>query len=320
MPTSVNAMSKPNDSAREAVDEVNDAVNDGGGCVEAWESMNALRSKNDASNPDRRAAIKILGTGAMSVAGLGAAANRTSAKKPTGTSPEIDHVTGSEANKAVSTAIRTREFRNLRKKLHRDEGYSVKIPDASVLEVEDPDGNPHQIVAFQLEKRKRPRDSEDGVDVTADMSVTLQNGEVTRSRAVEFTSDTRNSGDGSIPVSAKTYKPVGSEIRSNRTEAVVEENPTEDEFSVAESGGCFACTVIGDAVCAVGCGLAISAACATTAVANLGAGVACGVIAGAFCTIITATRDRYAYAGCSGDFAIEAACYYAGYCSKPFAG
>lgn len=151
------------------------------------------------------------------------------------------------------------------------------------------------------------------------MSVTLQNGEVTRSRAVEFTSDTRNSGDGSIPVSAKHTS--RSATRSNRTgQKPLEENPTEDEFSAAESGGCFACTVIGDAVCAVGCGLAISAACATTAVANLGAGVACGVIAGAFCTIITATRDRYAYAGCSGDFAIEAACYYAGYCSKPFAG
>ena len=119
--------------------------------------MNALRSKNDASNPDRRAAIKILGTGAMSVAGLGAAANRTSAKKPTGTSPEIDHVTGSEANKAVSTAIRTREFRNLRKKLHKDEGYSVKIPDASVLEVEDPDGN---LIRSSHSSSKRERGQE----------------------------------------------------------------------------------------------------------------------------------------------------------------
>lgn len=304
-------------------EQVNEAVNDGGGCVEAWEAMSSLRDENDAPTPDRRMAIKLFGAGAASMAGLSGLTNRASADETTKSPPTPNQITGPKAKEMVSVSLQTDIYEDIENTLWEQEQYVVEKSDPTVLEVSNDDGEKYQIVTFSLKEAKMNRGSGEDNENIADMSVTVHNGEAVRGEAALFTSgatsNSSNTQESSIPISATTYKSTGGAVKSNTTEGVIEEESADNEITPSSSNKCFACTVIGDAVCAIGCGIGITAACATSAVVNLGLGTACSVIGGAFCTILAAGRERYTGVGCSGDVAIEFTCYHAGYCNnKPY--
>ena len=281
--------------------------------------MNTIRDEDD-THPKRRAVIKLLGASAVSMGGLGTVAGRAGADGRNKSSFEFDRINGAEANKTVAAALRSEQYKDLHKTLRKEERYAPKVSEATVIEVEDPEGTPHRIVGFPLKGLGKPREPAEGVEVTADAAITLRDKEALVGKAVRFTSGPRNPETNSTPVSTRSYTAANGTVESSTAEAVIEENPTEADFSTAESTGCFACTTVGDVVCTVGCGLGISIICAGTAVANLAGGFACGIIAGALCGILAASSERYVGAACGADIGIEYACYYAGYCDEPFAG
>lgn len=330
------------DMKQESCHEVEKEIEDGGGCIEAWEAMNNVRdSEADSGNPDRRAVIKLLGAGAASVAGMGTASanDQTSDSEPiqeeagarrqhgngeAKTEFDPQELAGSEARKAISTAISSRDYNDLVQQIQRAEEYVPKVGEATVLRVTDEEDVPHEIVSFPLAKLGKEAHGSENKETRADMAITLRNGQVVNSKGVVLESGAvpekqmaaESTGTTEIPITTRAYTATEDGIQTSSRKAVIEEGPaTENEVSTqGKSAECWSCQIVGNAACTVGCGLGVAAICAGTAVANLAAGMGCTVVAGAVCLVLTSGAERYVGASCLGDIHIEWACYHAGYC------
>lgn len=271
--------------------------------------------------------IKLLSTG-IATTGLGAIGGSANAnpvaENPDGQS-EIREVTGHEAQQAIARAIRSREYRKIRKELHQKEDYILTPSDASVIQVSDPNGNPHQIVGFDA----RPvgySGSNDAV-VGADAAVTLRDGEVINVKGVAVAP---NSDDDRLATTAQErtgvtiesvdYSLEGGSVAVNTDEFYIDsrKNPDNNNAITAASLECDACKGIGNVICKVGCGVGIAAICLAAGIASGGTGVVvCSSVAATLCHIYTSGSEEFTGASCNADAGVEWACYYAGYCSSP---
>jgi hypothetical protein len=114
-------------------------VDDGGGCVEAWETLSEIRSEG-VSTDSRRSVLRKAATGlGMSVSGLAAVADRVEAAAD---DPDRDAVelTGDEARRVFGRAVRSREVRRLFRFFVREQGWRPRVGHSTVTETRSEDG------------------------------------------------------------------------------------------------------------------------------------------------------------------------------------
>lgn len=271
--------------------------------------------------------IKLLSTG-IATTGLGAiggSASANPAAENLDDQSEIREVTGHEAQQAIARAVRSREYRKIRRELHQKEDYILTPSEASVIQVSDPNGNPHQIVGFNA----RPvgySGSNDAV-VGADAAVALRDGEVINARASIVTSDSdadrlaaTSQERAGVMIESVSYSLESGSVAVNTDKAHINSRKKPDNNDVVTTASleCDACKVIGNVICKVGCGVGIAAICLAAGIGSGGTGVVvCAPIAGVLCYIFTSGSEEFTGASCNVDVGVEWACYYAGYCSSP---
>lgn len=278
--------------------------------------------ENPDSNIDRRSVMKMLSGATTAAVGFGAVSGSAMATDGrTAISP--DEVTGKERKRAVRVARTSEEFKTLRKKFTADEGYHVSnLKDATVVEMEDPDGTPHKIVGTKLERKSSPASSSE-LD-SASIALTLKDSNVVSAKAVVTTGDEASgqvstSSPSEISVSAETYTVNGNTLDSETSSVTVDpEKATSKsgQITTQESNACWACTLIGNTICGIGCSVGAALICAAAGLAGGAPGIACGAIVSALCFIFSSAQDRFVGAGCGPDYGIEMACYYADYCAE----
>lgn len=194
--------------------------------------------------------------------------------------------------------------------------------------MDDEDGVPHLIVGIPLRRESATSSLPEEKETVADIAVVLRDGEVVITKGAVILRDSterisrmmssESSDKTTITVTATSYQLTDGQVESRTQTKVIGDQPgSESGITTMKSAGCFSCQLVGDIICTVGCGIGVSMVCAGSAVANLAAGYGCTIIAGILCGIFTAVNERYKGASCNGDFGIEFACYYAGYCNKP---
>ncbi|WP_153552234.1 hypothetical protein [Halomicrobium sp. LC1Hm] len=312
-------------------DEIDAAVNDGGGCVEAWSSLNDLR-EDGPTNVDRRAAIKIVGGSVGALVGVGSAsADEPASPSEVSVDPEV--VSGADERRAVSAALTSRVYQQLSDRVRAEQSLFPDTDDTTVVRVEDQDGTAHEIVGIALRPTTDESDNRSSGETGHDsIAVVLKAGTVVSGRAIVTERAEGHEGvDGltaaeaeavDFTVSSTTYYTDDGEVRSGSASAAVAVEPgsgngsvpSPEGISTAESNICWACTTIGNSVCALGCSVGAALICAAAGLAGGAPGIACGAIVGTLCGILSAAEDRFVGAGCGADYGIEAACYYGDYC------
>jgi len=114
-------MSDDNSDSDQYQAELNEAVEDGGGCTEMWE---ALTKERDESTSNRRGILAASGTAALSLVSLGflpatGAANTVSANDEE-VQTEVEKLTGTQRNKAVAEAFADDGVRELMKLVRKN--------------------------------------------------------------------------------------------------------------------------------------------------------------------------------------------------------
>jgi hypothetical protein len=324
--------------------ELSDRVDDGGGCAEMWE---ALSSERNNQRLPRRSLLRKIGiaTGLSSI-GLGsvgsASAISGSPTKSTGGRERPDDFGGvtstdlpdSKRKEAIRTASESSQYAALERRLRTMPYSSPDFSGATVVEVEDPEGDTHLVVGMPLkndvERSDSSRISTTSASSSASIALGISDDEVVTGRVVLTeqsvgrevrtsipTSDTPNPEED-ISITSTTFSVDGGEVvESTRSATLAPEQIGQPSGRVTtqESDVCWGCLLIGDTICELGCGAATAVICIAAGLAGGGPGIACGLIVGALCSIFLAARDRYAGASCSYDYGVEAACYYADFCA-----
>lgn len=281
-------------------------------------------SEETNSNLKRRSVMKMLSgatTAAVSFGAISGSAIAADGSAKVG--PE--EVTGKERKRAIRAAQTSEEFKALRKKFAKDEDYRVSnLKDATVVEMDDAEGIPHIIVGKKLKSKEFLQETSVG-DNSASIAITLNDSDVvsaktivsTQQEAISQISTASSSAD--VNISAKTYTAEGDSLNSETSSVTVNPEKTDggpDQISIQESDTCWACKLIGDTICAMGCSVGAALICSAAGLAGGAPGIACGAIVSALCGIFAAAEDRYVGAGCGPDYGVEAACYYADYCAN----
>lgn len=292
----------------------------------------------------RRSVLRQLGAGAgASVLGFSsissaAASNSSSSRrqKNQSRSDRVDpiEVNGRERIRVIRTAAKSEEFAVLTKKIGATDYQLRSLAKASVYEVSDPEGSSHQVVGMKLEKvppgrrgRRLHGSSED--DESASIAFGLTDEEVVSAKVIFTEREWGSSGDVSaqstrdteateLSVSTKTLMADGGTVTEENSSVTLNSAELEEssqQISAQKSDGCWACTLVGDTLCGIGCAAGTAVICSAVGLGSAGlGGFACGAIVGALCAILMASGERYVGASCFADVNIEMACYHAGYC------
>lgn len=180
---------------------------------------------------------------------------------------------------------------------------------ASLLEFDDRalvTATNYKFSSGQANKRINVGDSLTGTDNRK--SIVSERTEVNMKLDVGSGSDPGSLNGVSTTTSAENTVTITEDDVDTTTDVTVGRNSLE----------CWACTVIGDAVCAAGCAVGGAAICGSLwIVGSFISGTACTAIAGAICAILNGGMERYMCASCVSDLGIEWVCHHAGYCSEP---
>ena len=298
---------------------IDEAVEDGGGCAEAWAAT------AEARNADRRPFIELL-AGLFGTAGLGGLAKaETDSEQPDrgeGPSTErVTEVTGKRAARITDEARTTDAF-------GRYEAYFAAEHDATVAE----DG-----AVYHLKRRGGPNRyvasfSVEGADgPIADLAVKLSpDGELVASQAMQArVRGTVAEADGEVTVQSPSSGPFlvvehfvadSDGVDSERLELGGERDKGESvttrvevpDVSVPDVDiGCSDCKELYRTACTVGCGVSVGTICL---VATVGIGsLACGAVVAAVCAAITAFAGNACSPG-SDRLTADAVCTDFDYC------
>lgn len=273
----------------------------------------------------RRSVLQAIGAGAAGITTLGTMSVPSRAGN---NQIEINEVTGHRKSSLIGAAEKTDGFRKLKQRLLKAYQLRPDLSDITVLELPDPDGVLHQIVSIPFEETGKKADS---VSKEGDVAVIFEEEEVLRATGSVL------HYEDSVPVSATSIKATDDGLKTDTAEINVDVpleggldsvsiQADDNTVTVTEGGDvhadaslqCWACKLIGDAICAAGCSVGMSAICGSLSIVGwVISGAVCTAIGGAFCTILLATSERYVGASCAGDIGIEWTCHYAGYCSEP---
>jgi len=110
--TYFDCMSKKNETSGEST-EIEEVLDDGGGCTEAWEAMSEIRNEDASSEMNRRSVLKK--TAVSAVVGGSAIAGTASAAAENKT--EVKILKGEEKQNVVNTALEQEEVEALRSEI-----------------------------------------------------------------------------------------------------------------------------------------------------------------------------------------------------------
>jgi len=279
---------------------------------------------------NRRDFVKAFGTTGGAAVGLSLSSNASTAKAGTG-GIEIRELSAAEKRKRVSSARKGRGFKQLKKEMRKRYSMHINNGEIEAVETKDQNGGTYQVVSFPLERRGPPENDQ---NYRAGIAVALRGDSYI---GVKSSITTQKSSPDSVNNSGKALN--GSENSENSTEietvwhevtdggvnvekeSVTIEDTSEgienmavdrssDENAVSTTGGsdCKACTLLGDAACALGCTGSAAYVCFVAGISGPWFAVSCGVLFGAFCFAV----ERIG--GCSVQKATCRACINAGYC------
>lgn len=97
-----NAMASPDNGTDEAVEQVNKAVEDGGGCTEAWEALSELRKQNSTN---RRDFLRGVGAAGSTAALISAGSMPAVAKRRESSSEEVEAALKSDHVQSLLTEL-----------------------------------------------------------------------------------------------------------------------------------------------------------------------------------------------------------------------
>lgn len=280
----------------------------------------------------------LAGTTTLGLSGVTGSAAASRDNQRTGL-VEATELNGRKRTRAIQTAIESQEYQTLMAKVE-ERGYQrADFDEPEVYEVKGPEGNSHRVVGFSLKsdtgtRRRRhsrgkastKKTASIGFSITGENVISAQvmfnerdvkrlNGTSKQGRVAAQSG--RSTSHIEVSVSSETLVADGGSVEKETSSASLSTKDLEDgssKISAQKSDGCWACTVVGNAVCAVGCSAGAAVICSAAGLAGGGPGIACGAIVAAFCGIIMAGGERYVGASCAGDIGIEAACYYADFC------
>lgn len=285
----------------------------------------------------RRSVIRKLGAGA-GAATLGLGATESSlAKQKDSAFPDTNFVeeTGTAKERAIQTAVESDEYTTISNELFNTEWEIGDRSDATVIRVETPENDVRHVVDTGLDNIKTPRirtrrTSRSSSDFTSGgASFAIIDQEVTSAK-VTFE---KTEWGGTKVVSAQMNSEFpGSEITASMKSIDVDGYSTTaettsltrnisniDGVSAQETNKCWACKLIGDVICSVGCGVSGAAICLAAGVSGPQSSLGCGAIVTIFCGILLASSERFVGTACEVDHNVERICYYGDLCAdKPY--
>ncbi|UIP00836.1 hypothetical protein Hbl1158_05625 [Halobaculum sp. CBA1158] len=304
------------DSYRDAIDE---AVEDGGGCAEAWAAT------TEARNTDRRPFMKFL-AGLFGTASLGglASADAGGERPDRGEGPHnerVTEVTGERAARIADEARTTDAFGRYDTHFAAEYGATV-AENGSVYHVKRRGGPNRYVTSFPVEGPEGP---------IADLAVKLSpDGDLVASQAMRArVRGTVEESDGEVTVRSPSSGPtltverfvvdsdgvdterleLGGDVDESEGFTTQVEVPDVDVPDV--DIGCSDCKELYRTACTVGCGVSVGTICL---VATVGIGsLACGAVVAAICAAITAFAGNACSPG-SDRLTADAVCTDFNYC------
>lgn len=169
------------------IEQINDAVEDGSGCAEAWDTMSELRKGNSKdtfsrATPSRRTILSAIGamgaTGIGSVGISGAAKALTQVSNSAGSETTFEELPAEEAGQYIAQARNSEEYQILQQHLIQEYGYTSDASPGGVLEAQTADNGTYQLVSFDIGTKGTVSPP------YANMSITLKQNQVTEAKAV----------------------------------------------------------------------------------------------------------------------------------------
>lgn len=264
-------MASPNGSTDEAVEEVNDAVEDGGGCTEAWEALSDLR---DQSNTNRRKFLRAMGAGAAATGGIGSLSGSALAAENED-EPPLQKVNGSKKNKLRAKAVQTDEFKTLRQHIIKNLDAKLRVNNVSVFDVKIEDKSAYAV--------KVPID---GIENSPDASVAI----LVHDGNIEDVLSVISIADGDKITEVRKYRADNGDVETTIVPTATSDERkkmlAESDISAqaTASGNCGNCPFFVRRLCDYGCIVGGAAFCAIIGLASVFiGGVACSVLFGIYC-------------------------------------
>lgn len=170
-------MARSNDRTDNAIEQVNDAVEDGGGCTEAWEALSDLRESTNSNRRNFLKNVTIAGVGGLGLMSGVAAGETTGDTNDWGNFEIVGTLSGDDALKTSLNGGTEAEF--IRSVMESDEYVELKnalaeaksgtqLREANVVRVKLPDGNWRYLTQFKFESKEPNRNTE--------IAISLDNG------------------------------------------------------------------------------------------------------------------------------------------------
>lgn len=277
-------MTKRPDDVDEQIEEINDAVDDGSGCAETWETLSGLRNGDGVQ---RRGFIK-MGAASVSLAMLGTTPALASTPDE---EPSYDELNGTAARRVLAKFQQADEFKQLRKRAH-ERGGELKLDSTLVGRVENE--KTLEIVSVPIETAESDRGY-------LTMGRIVEAGQISIAE-LEYINDTNERVpkdatkiDATEGYEVSTYG--GTPLESVDAISVQSDEITTQDFDL----GCWGCKKCFELICQIGCGASTAFICGVLSGAGYIAGGACFAFTQIACRIIA---DK----GCGGQFDYEDLC------------
>lgn len=267
----------------DVAEQVNEAVQDGGGCTETWEALSDLREQSDTS---RRKFLRTMSTGAAATGGIGSLSGTALAAEDK-SEQLVQEVTGAKKNKLRADALRTDELKTLRQHVIKNLDAKLRTNRVSVYEIQV-EGESIDAVKFPIEGMEN--------SVDASIAILTQEGAVKNALGTTTIADDDTvtevnkfavAEDGSIKTTnAPTATPEDRKKALTEIERSSQTTDSEDEVSISRtisSSDCGNCSFVLRRLCDYGCIVGGAIFCGIIGIINIYGGLACAVLYGIYC-------------------------------------
>ena len=165
-------MGEPNGKTNEIVEKINNAVEDGSGCTEAWEALSEFRAQSQSSMPiHRRSILKGIGAGAGAVSTTAALSGQAFGAPSEDKPVSKTRLKGKEAHNLVKRAHKDKETKEILKQV-RSSGFAAPIGHAIAERLEIGDSSENG-VAIPLKNPPEKNDLWSNVSTSDQIETTI---------------------------------------------------------------------------------------------------------------------------------------------------